>query len=160
MEAAMRITGRQQDVRQTVDAIDETRRSEYFRDPDRPDATFVRPRRGRQDPEIVRAQTRLRTAHWRNQQDRKHAPNTYQIGMAMLVALLTTKQSELTEEDRGLIGKMLTDLVARGFNMTETKAVLRRLRNRMVDPADREGEATETTSAPLTPSEWKSEPLF
>lgn len=155
----MRSNGRQQDVRRTVEMIDETRRSEYFRDPDRPDSTFVRPRRGRQDPEIVKAQTRLRTAHWRNQQDRKGAPTTYQIGMSVIAALVTARMSDITETDRGLIGAMLTDLQARGFSVMETKAVLRRLRNRMVDPGDRQDEATETTSAPLTPSSWNSENL-
>jgi hypothetical protein len=152
MEAAMQQHSRRQDVRRTVDAIDETRRSEHFRNPDRPDAMFVRPRRGRQDPEVIKAQTRLRTAHWRNQQDRRGAPTTYQIGMSVIAALVTSRIDDITEADRGLVGAMLTDLQARGFSIDETKAVLRKLRNRMVDPADRAGEPVESTRARSTPS--------
>jgi len=39
----------------------------------------------------------------------------------------------------------LADLQSRGFDLLEVKSSLRKLRNRMVDPADLEGEQTEST---------------
>lgn len=63
-------------------AIDETRTTEHWRDHDcRPDAKAFRSR-GRVDPQIVRSQTRLRTAAWRNQMDRRRAPDAREIGMS------------------------------------------------------------------------------
>lgn len=124
-------TVKSDDATRIVKQINETRRSEHFRNPDRPDAMFVRPRRGGQDPEVIKAQTRLRTAHWRNQQDRRGAPTTYQIGMSVIAALVTSRIGDITEADRGLVGAMLKDLQARGFSIDETKAVLRKLRHRM-----------------------------
>jgi hypothetical protein len=50
------------DVDRVVAELDATRRTEFFRDNDmRPDSRFVRDR-GRQDPMITRAKTRIRTA--------------------------------------------------------------------------------------------------
>ena len=134
-----------------VAALDETRRAEYFRDPDRPDAKFLRSRRGRQHPDVVRAQARVRVANWRVQQDRRGAPTTAQVGMALVSALATASLAELTASDHALVGRMLQDLVQRGFDIQETKAVLRRLRNRLVDPADHAGEPGDSTDLPVQP---------
>lgn len=123
-----------------VAALDETRSAEHFRNPDRPDATFLRSRRGRQPVEVIRAQARVRVAHWRSQQDRKGAPTTAQIGQALVAALVTAKLDELTRADHDLVTRMLQDLENRGFDLGEAKATLRRLRSRLVDPADRAGE--------------------
>jgi hypothetical protein len=82
--------------------------------------------------------------------DRRCAPTTQQIAMA----LVTTRQSELTEADRGIVGRALVDLVARGFDLHEAKAMLRRLRNRLFDEADRAGEPGDSTAEPLAPSAW------
>jgi hypothetical protein len=120
-----------------VAKIDETRVAEHWRNPDRPDSKFVKPRR-LQDPAIVRAKARLRTAAYRNRLDARAAPSTYQIAMALVVALVTSRLDELTESDRGLVGRMLVNLQNSGFSVVESKAMLRRLRNRIVDPADRE----------------------
>ncbi len=128
-------------------AIDETRKTEHWRDHDcRPEARAFRSR-GRVPPEIVRAQTRLRTAHWRNQQDRRRAPDAREIGMSMLHALITSRLSEITRSDKDLIARMLVDLDARGYSVVEAKATLRRMRNRYVDPGDRQGEPTESRPA-------------
>jgi hypothetical protein len=48
--------------------------------------------------------------------------------------------------DRGIVGRALQDLQGRGFNIIEAKDMLRNLRNRMVDPADREGEQAESSA--------------
>lgn len=120
-----------------VAKIDETRVAEHWRNPDRPDSKFVKPRR-LQDPAIGRAKARLRTAAYRNRLDQRAAPSTYQIAMALVVALVTSRLDELTESDRGLVGRMLVNLQNSGFSVAESKAMLRRLRNRIVDPADPE----------------------
>jgi hypothetical protein len=76
-----------------------------------------------------------------NRLDARRAPSTHQIAMSLVVALVTSRMHELTDDDRGLVGRMLVDLQSRGFSVVESRAMLRRLRNRIVDPADRECEA-------------------
>ena len=127
------------DVARTVAAIDETRQSEHFRNDDRPDGRAVRRRRSRLHPDVIRAQARVRVAAWRNRQDADRIPTTAQIGMSLVVALVTARQSELTEADRGLVARMIVDLRDRGFDIVKTEAVLARLRDRIVDPADNSG---------------------
>jgi hypothetical protein len=142
------------DVDKVVSALDETRKMEFFRDNDtRPDSRFVRDR-GRQDPAITRAKARIRTAHYRNRLDRDRIPSTATIGMALVAALVTSRMIELTDDDRSLVGRMIVDLRNRGFDVVASKNMLRRLRNRMVDPAGREGEPAESTGVPLRPSSW------
>ena len=140
------------EVDRIVAVLDETKRAEHWRDHDcRPDARFVK-KTSRRDPKVVKAQGRIRTAHYRNRLDQRGSPTTNQIGMAMVVALVTSKPEELTEADRGLIGRMLVELQAHGFSIVEAKAMLRRLRNRLVDPADRKGEPSGSPCAALAPS--------
>jgi hypothetical protein len=124
-----------------VDAIDATRQTEHWRDHDgRPDAKAFKGR-GRVALDVVRAQTRLRTADWRNRMDRKRSPDSREIGMSLVHALITSKLSEMTYSDRDLIARMLVDLQARGYDVVEARSTLRRLRNRYVAPGDRNGDA-------------------
>jgi hypothetical protein len=141
------------DVDRIVARIDETRVAEHWRNPDRPDGTFVRSRR-RQDPKVTRAKARARTAMYRNRLDHRRAPTTYQIAMALVVALVTSRLDELTASERGLVGRMLVNLQSRGFSVVESQEMLIRLRNRMVDPADRGSETTVSAGKP------NSSPLF
>ncbi len=124
------------DVDRIVDQIDVTRIAEHFRNPDRPDARFARSR-GRQDPKIRRAKGRVRTAHYRNRLDQAKRPSTYQIGMALVISLVTADSESMSRSDWNLVGRALADLQSRGFDLLEVKGSLRKLRNRMVDPADR-----------------------
>lgn len=110
--------------------------------------------RGRPPSEIVKAQGRIQTAAWRNALDRRACPTTSQIGMALVMALVTSRPDEITTADRGIVSRALVDLVARGFDLREAQAMLRRLRNRLVDPKDREGEPGESTGEALAPSAW------
>lgn len=128
----MKSSARSIDVDRIVSQIDETRIAEHYRSPDRPDSKIVKPRR-RQDPAIRRAKARLRTASYRNRLDQRGAPSTSTIGMALVMALVTAKRSLLTESDRDLIGRALSDLEARGFDLREVLHSLRRLRRRLVD---------------------------
>ncbi|SDJ74138.1 hypothetical protein SAMN05216338_106313 [Bradyrhizobium sp. Rc2d] len=126
----------------------------YFqRDPDRADAIFVKPRR-RQPIEVSRAKARLRTARWRSEMDRRRAPTVEQVGMALAVALATTSwQDRLTGADYDLIRRALMDLEARGFSIAEARKTLRRLRIKLVDPGDRQGEESEGCGPPV----WQDE---
>jgi hypothetical protein len=149
-------TRKPSDVDRIVAKIDETRIAEHWRNPDRPNAKFVK--RRRQDPKITRAKTRVRTAHYRNRLDQRGAPSTAQVGMSLVVALVTANLDALTQEDRGIVRRALVDLQGRGFSVVEALNMLRRLRNRVVDPADREGAST---GAPIEPSAWAgTSPIF
>jgi hypothetical protein len=128
-----------EDVDAIVSALDDTRSTEYFRSDSRPSAEFFRPR-GRQPVEITRAKTRIRTAHWRNRMDRLGRPTASQVGLAMVRALVTSTIDELTEADRGLLGRTLVDLQVRGFSIVEAKAALRKLREEMLRPDQSAGE--------------------
>jgi hypothetical protein len=126
--------------------LDSVRSATFFRDPDRPDSRYVRSR-GPVPAEVRRAQGRLRTAHYRAELDRRKAPTTRDLGMALAVALATTPRlNTLTRSDFDLIRRALLDLQARGFDMAEARKTMRRLRSRLMDPADREGEADEGCS--------------
>lgn len=123
----------------------------YFqRDPDRPDSVFVKPGRRRQPVEVSRAKARLRTARWRSEMDRRRAPTVEQVGMALATALATTSWSDtLTALDYDLIRRALADLQARGFSIDEARRTLRRLRIKLVDPGDRQGEESEGCGPPI-----------
>jgi hypothetical protein len=90
---------RADDVGRIVRQIGETCRSEHFRNDDGPDGRAVRRRRSSLHPDVVRAQARVRVAAWRNRQDADRIPTTAQIGMALVVALVTSKQSDLTDAE-------------------------------------------------------------
>lgn len=139
-----------------IKEMDSVRATVFFRDPDRPDPAFVKSRRCVAQ-EVRRAQQRLRTAKWRSAMDARKAPTAEQIGMAMCVALATSKLGELTTEDRQLVQAALHNLKANGFSIDEAKATMRRLRNRLVDPKDREGEPAESCGRPLLPSAWSGD---
>ena len=157
----------QNDVARTVAVIDKARLEYACRDPDRPDAKFVpvrssqdpeivkakrqRVRRSRTDPQVVKAQTRRRTAHWRRDLDTRRAPTTAQVAMAMLTALVTSGLDELTPSDRGLVGRMLLDLQARGFSISETQATLRRLRKRIGETAGSTSRPTDSRIGSIVP---------
>jgi hypothetical protein len=146
------------DVDRIVAQIDETRVTELWRNPDRPDGRFVRSR-SRQDPQITRAKTRARTALYRVRLDQRHAPSTAQIAMAMVVALVTADLDELTEADRGIVRRALVSLKGHGFCVVEAKNMLRKLRNRILDPGDRAGE--QSTSDPIETSALENaSPVF
>ena len=136
-----------EDVDRIVAKIDETRRAEHFRNPDRPSTMFL-PVRQKQDPRIRQAKARARTAAWRNKCDRENRPEARDIGMALVTALATSPNLlNMTEPEVGFITAALADLDARGFDRAQTLRVLRRLRNRLLDPGDRQGEDSESTGA-------------
>lgn len=122
----------------------------YFeRDRDRPNSRFVKPR-GRAPLEVKRAQQRLRTARWRSEMDRRRAPTTTEVGLALATSLATLEWStRFTGADSELLNRAFHDLAARGFSIEETKKTLRRLRVKLVNPGDRAGEADESCGPPI-----------
>lgn len=104
------------------------------------------PVRRKQDPDIRRAKSQARTAAWRRECDRRRRPEARDIGMAMVSALVTSPNLDhaMTSAELRFVSVALDDLVARGFDREQIKIVLRRLRVRLVDPGDRQGEVSET----------------
>lgn len=141
------------DVDKVVAQLNDNRRHRHFRNPDRPDSVFVK-LRDRRPAEVIRAQGRIRTASYRNALDRRCAPTNAQIGQAMVLALVTGRLDDVTEADRGLVGRALLNLRSRGFDIVEAKLMLRRLRNRLVDPADWDGESRDNGVEAITPTAW------
>jgi hypothetical protein len=135
-------TRKPSDLDRIVAQIDEARQAEHWRNPDRPNGQFVK-RRRRQDPKIRRAKGRVRTAVWRNGLDRLGRPEARDIGMAMVAALVTSENLlDMTQAELRFVTAALANLENRGFARDQILQVLRRLRTRLVDPEDREGEST------------------
>jgi hypothetical protein len=136
---------------------DEARQAYFERLPDRPDGKFVKPH-GRVAPEVRRAQGRLRTARWRSKLDRKRAPTVSQVGMALATALATLQWSTpFSKIDCELLERALADLKERGFDIDEVRKTLRRLRIKLVEPEDRQGEESESTGPAIVPSAQEDE---
>lgn len=146
------------DIDRIVDQIDRTRESELFRNPDRPSTKFV-PVRQRQDPRIRRAKARARTAAWRNNLDRLRRPEARDIGMSLVTALVTSDYLlAMTDVEVRFVTAALADLEARGFDRAQVLNVLRQLRNRLVDPGDRQSEESEATAPAIVPASWGTSP--
>ncbi|WP_249134443.1 hypothetical protein [Bradyrhizobium japonicum] len=150
---------RPDEIDRTVAEIDDVRRTVFYRDPDRPDARVLK-RLDRVPPEVRRAQTRIRTAHWRSKLDRDRRPTAQQIGMSLVAALVTARRDELTRTDSDLVGRMLVDLQSRGFSIEQAKSTLRRMRTRYVDPADRAGEPDDDCGPPIRLAGEEDDALF
>ena len=125
---------------QEIDAVTE----QLQRLPDRPDGRFVRPRLD--DIAREKAKQRLRTAAWRNANDRRGRPTSEQIGKALLMAVCTSQDfKRLLDADLSIVGIAVEDMVERGFSRGEIHAVMHRIRHRQVDSADRMQEVAEST---------------
>ncbi|WP_368507715.1 hypothetical protein [Bradyrhizobium lupini] len=134
--------------------LDDTSKTMFFRDPMRPDARFTKSSR-RVPQEVKRAQGRMRTARWRSSMDQRTAPTAEQVAMAMVVALTTMPNvGILSEEDVAIVRRAFAYLRANGFDVEEAKSTLRRMRTRLVDPLDRQGEESESCGPPIRPDAW------
>ncbi|MDT4740254.1 hypothetical protein [Bradyrhizobium sp. WYCCWR 12699] len=88
--------------------------------------------------------------------DRRKAPTVEQVGLSLAVALATSSWSDKwTSLDYDLLRRALDDLKARGFSIDEARRTLRRLRIKLVDPGDRQGEADESCGPPIWEDERK-----
>jgi hypothetical protein len=96
----------------------------------------------------------MRTAAWRNDNDRRGRPEARDIGMSLVTALVTSQDlMSMTGPEVRFVTAALADLEARGFDRAQVLRVLRRLRNRLLDPGDRQGEESESTG----PASWETQ---
>lgn len=132
------------EVDRIVSSIDGTARDLFSMSnvDDRPNGRAFR-KREKEDIRITRAKSRLRMAAWRKANAEARRPTGDQIMKALLKALLTSSHADLQPSDRTLIGRTLVELNARGFDLKEAKAYLRRMRDQVVPPADRAGESAD-----------------
>lgn len=145
-EARMRRKMKDEEVNRIVGQIDSTRRDLFSMSnvDDAPKARAFR-KREKEDPRITRAKSRLRMAAWRKRNAESRRATTDQVVRSMLLALVTSQQSDLQPSDRNLIGRVLVDLDRRGFDLHAAKSSLRKLRNDIVPPADRAGESADNS---------------
>lgn len=145
------------EVNRIVGQIDAMRRDLFdMEHVDKPDGRAFR-ERGRQDIRITRAKTRLRTAAWRKRMAENRTATADQVSRAILAALVTSSTEDLMQSDRNLVNRALAGLQARGFDVSSTAKSLRRMRNELMNPADREDETS--TGAPIVPSTWPTHEL-
>lgn len=118
---------------QTVEQIDEVRREYFERSLDRPQGR-VRAL-SRQPVELVKAKSRLRTAAWRADLDKRGRPESYQVALQLLVCLIHVARESGFEvadlpETQAAFEKMFTVMADRGFQRSEVEDVIKRLTRR------------------------------
>lgn len=117
-------------VAAAVVEIDDVRTSTFSRNPDRPDARFIRSRvTGGCD--VAKARQRLRTAAWRRDNDAKGRPTSDQIGRALLMAAVTSPDfADLMDNEVTVVRRALNAMQSNGFDLSEVQDVMRRIRRR------------------------------
>jgi hypothetical protein len=119
---------------QTVAGIDAARRQYFERSPDRP----VGPARtrSRKPAEILKAESRLRTAAWRQANDKLRKPEGFAVAMQFLVSTVSLAREtgldglDAFRPSEAAFQHALNELAARGFDREAAKAVFRRLTRR------------------------------
>lgn len=117
----------------SVASIDAARKQYFTRSPDRPQGR-VRTRI-RQSEEIKKAKSRLRTAAWRNDLDKRGRPESDTVALQLLVCLIdVARESGCSVEDlpetKAAFVRMFEALEQRGFKHDEVASVIKRLTRR------------------------------
>jgi hypothetical protein len=121
-------------IQQSVAEIDAGRMQYFERSPDRPSARARA--RSKKPVEIVKAESRLRTAAWRQANDKLGKPEAFAVAMQFLVSTVSLARETGLEgldafrPSEAAFQRALSELVARGFDMEASKAVFRRLTRR------------------------------
>lgn len=121
-------------MNQTVDQIDTARKAYFDRNPDRP---IGRARaRSKKPADVVKAESRLRTAAYRKQLDDRRAPEAYHVGIQFLLSTIQVAREAGFEADelpetKKAFDHALDALEARGFDRQEARAVFKRLTRRV-----------------------------
>jgi hypothetical protein len=120
-------------IQQTVEQIDAARKAYFERSPDRPQGR-VRTRT-RKPAEVVKAESRMRTAAWRASLDKRGRPETDQVALQFLVSLVEVARESGSEvedlpETKKAFDKMFNAMAERGFQRNEVEAVVKRLTRR------------------------------
>jgi hypothetical protein len=122
-------------IPQTVAEIDAGRQQYFARSPDRPQAR-VRARSRKPDA-VLKAESRLRTAAWRHENDKLKKPEGSMVAMQFLVSTVDIARESGAEgldafrPSEAAFQHALSELVARGFDLEASKAVFRRLTRRV-----------------------------
>lgn len=125
-------------AQQTIADIDAAKGAYFERSADRPQGR-VRARPWKSH-EIKKAESRMRTAAWRCQNDKQGRPEGFAVAMQFLVSTVSlARESGLEGLDafrpsEAAFQHALSELVARGFDMEASKAVFRRLTRRIKSP--------------------------
>lgn len=121
-------------VDQTIEQIDAAREAYFERNPDRP---VGRARtRSRKPANVLKAESRLRTAAWRKQNDDRRAPEAYHVGIQFLLSTIEVARAAGFDvadmpETQAAFKHALDALEARGFDRQEAMAVYKRLTRRV-----------------------------
>jgi hypothetical protein len=115
----------------TIADIDKSRRGHFERSSSRPSARTL-PVAPKPDKATVRARGRLRMAAYRCNLDRRLAPESDVVGLALLAAVVKSKNEDLDAGSVAIIAAAFDDLVARGFARSEIENVFRRFRKKLV----------------------------
>ncbi len=122
----------------SVSEIDQIKELTFERLPDRPDGAIIRVPRAKLAKEEARALQRLRTAAWRQQNDRRRRPTSDQVARALLVAVCASPDFlALVDSEISVVRIAVDDLVERGFRLDEIQDVMRGIRRRVSKRAKR-----------------------
>jgi hypothetical protein len=121
-------------LKQTIEQIDEAKVAYFERNPDRP-VGRARPR-SRKPVEVLKAESRMRTAAWRKQLDDRRAPEAYHVALQFLLSTIDVARAagfEVSDmpETKAAFKHSLDALEARGFDREQAMAVYKRLTRRV-----------------------------
>jgi hypothetical protein len=115
-------------VYQTVDEIDRERLEVWGRS-----GVFARRKGCRQPAAVVKAKSRMRAARWRSENDRVRRPETAEVALFLLRAMVRLHDPDnIDPEDRTLVGSALTEMLTAGYDLNQIQAVCRRVRKRVL----------------------------
>lgn len=87
--------------------------------------------RGRQHPDVVRAQTALRTAAYRDRIRNENRPTVEAFGRALVTAIAMAPDdvlSRLTRDDALIVGPALRTMAEKGYDPSDVVALVKRIR--------------------------------
>jgi hypothetical protein len=121
-------------IEQTVEHIDAARKAYFERSPDRPQGR-VRAR-SRKPAEIVKAESRLRTAAWRADLDKRGRPESDTVAVTLLLCLIDVARDSGFEvadlpETKRAFDKVFAVMAERGYQRNEVEAVIKRMTRRV-----------------------------
>jgi hypothetical protein len=119
---------------ETVDSIDRDRRAHFERAGARP-TSRITPVPAATTKEIIKAQGRRRTAAWRCGLDRRRAPESAVVGLALLTAVVSLRKYELDPGVAKIVDIAFADLTSRGYERAEIEKVFYRFKRKVADRA-------------------------
>jgi hypothetical protein len=114
----------------TVESIDRDRGVYFERTGARPVSRLM-PVPLKPDKEVLKAGGRRRTAAWRCRLDRRRAPESATVGLALLSAVVSLRKHELDDDTAKIVNIAFADLTSRGYDRREIEAVFRRFKRKV-----------------------------